>query len=143
GDQLRGWRGRGDGDPAFRPPFRLAGLQCNHIRNRPTGDLVDKCHVTRREQPAVQGVPERDGPAPMGIVKIPCLHPGPIVNRHVESPRAASILSGPGPRSQSLCHSVGPTFVSTPIGTMESSGAKLPTSWIGAFGSVSVQTAKV
>ena len=37
----------------------------------------------------------------------------------------------------------GLTLVSTPIGIIESSGTKLPTSWNGAFGSVSVQTANV
>jgi hypothetical protein len=34
-------------------------------------------------------------------------------------------------------------LVSTPIGIIEFSGMKLPTSWIGAFGSLAVQTANV
>ena len=93
GDHPRGRRSRGDGDPAFRPFLRLAGLKRDDIRNRPPGDLLHHRHVTRRQQPAIQGIPYRHHPALMKIVKITGLDSSPVVNRHGESPQAQPIIS--------------------------------------------------
>ena len=65
---------------------------------------------------------------------------GQAGRRRLRGVTAGTAIGPPGvPRSQS----VAPTLVSTPIGIIESSGTKLPTSWNGAFGWLSVQTANV
>src|SRR5271157_1026687 len=97
GDQPRGRRRRGDGDPAFRPSFWLESLKRDDIRNRTTGDLLRHGHVTGWKQPGVQGVADRDHPALVKIVKITSFDSSPVVNRHVASPWVASILFYPGP----------------------------------------------
>src|SRR5208337_706558 len=100
GDQPRGRRSRGDGNPAFKPSFWLVSLERDDIRNRTTGDLLRHRHITGWKQPGVQGVADRDHPALVKIVKITSFDSSPVVNRHAASPWVASILPWPDRRGK-------------------------------------------
>src|SRR5438874_2645100 len=57
-------------------------LQSDHIRHGDIGMLLDQCREALRQQSAMQGIADGDGPTLMEVVEQVGIDSSPVVDRH-------------------------------------------------------------